>query len=42
MGKEFLGIVRSTFVIDEKGKISKIFSPVKVSGHVDEVLEVTK
>lgn len=38
LGKEFLGIVRSTFVIDEGGKIKKVFSPVKVSGHVGEVL----
>src|SRR5690349_16270708 len=30
MGREFMGIVRSTFVIDPKGKIKKIFSPVKV------------
>jgi thioredoxin-dependent peroxiredoxin len=38
MGKEFMGIVRSTFVIDEDGKIKKIFSPVKVKGHVDAVM----
>lgn len=38
MGREFMGIVRSTFIIDAKGKIKKIFSPVKVSGHVEEVL----
>lgn len=39
MGKEFMGIVRSTFVIDEQGKIKKIFSPVKVEGHVNAVLQ---
>lgn len=39
MGREFMGIVRSTFLIDEKGKIKKIWSPVKVKGHVDEVLD---
>ncbi|MCP5463979.1 MAG: thioredoxin-dependent thiol peroxidase [Deltaproteobacteria bacterium] len=39
MGKEFMGIVRSTFIIDEKGKIQKIFSPVSVKGHVDEVVK---
>ena len=39
MGREFMGIVRSTFVIDPKGKIKKIFSPVSVKGHVDAVLE---
>jgi len=39
MGKEFFGIVRSTFIIDKQGKIKKIFSPVKVKGHVDEVIK---
>ncbi|HBF12352.1 MAG TPA: thioredoxin-dependent thiol peroxidase [Deltaproteobacteria bacterium] len=38
MGREFMGIVRSTFVIGPEGKIKKIFSPVKVEGHVDEVI----
>ncbi len=38
MGKEFMGIVRSTFIIGPDGKLQKIFSPVKVDGHVDEVL----
>lgn len=38
MGREFMGIVRSTFLIDGKGKIAKIFSPVSVKGHVDAVL----
>jgi len=38
MGREFMGIVRSTFIIDEKGKIKKVFSPVSVKGHVQEVL----
>jgi peroxiredoxin Q/BCP len=37
-GKKYMGIERSTFIIDESGKVSKIFSKVKVSGHVDEVL----
>ena len=37
-GRKFMGVVRTTFVIDEKGKIAKIFSKVKVAGHVDEVL----
>lgn len=39
MGREFMGIVRSTFVIDAKGKIAKVFSPVKVKDHVGEVLK---
>ncbi len=37
-GKKVLGIVRSTFVIDKKGKIKKIFRNVKVEGHVEQVL----
>jgi peroxiredoxin Q/BCP len=37
-GHEFMGIERTTFLIDPKGKISKIFPKVKVTGHVDEVL----
>jgi peroxiredoxin Q/BCP len=38
-GKKFMGIERTTFVIDEHGVIVKIFPKVKVDGHVDEVLE---
>ena len=41
-GRIFLGIVRSTFVIDEHGKIIHIFPKVKVSGHTDEVLAVLR
>lgn len=37
-GRKFMGIVRSTFIIDEKGKIAKVFPKVKVAGHVEEVL----
>jgi peroxiredoxin Q/BCP len=40
MGRKYMGIVRTTFVIDEKGKISHIFPNVKVAGHADEVLAV--
>ena len=38
-GKTFMGIVRSTFIIDKTGTVQKIFLKVKVKGHVDEVLE---
>jgi Peroxiredoxin len=38
-GRKFMGIVRSTFVIDKQGRIKKIFPKVKVDGHVDEVLQ---
>jgi peroxiredoxin Q/BCP len=37
-GRRYMGIVRTTFVIDEKGKIEKIYEKVKVPGHVEEVL----
>ena len=36
-GKEYMGIVRSTFLIDPKGKVAYIWPNVKVIGHVDEV-----
>lgn len=38
-GKKSMGTIRSTFVIDTKGNIAKIFRNVKVDGHVDAVLE---
>jgi peroxiredoxin Q/BCP len=37
-GKKVMGIERTTFVIDERGKIQKIFSKVKPAGHAEEVL----
>jgi thioredoxin-dependent peroxiredoxin len=37
-GRKYMGVVRTTFIIDEKGKITHIFEKVKVKGHVDEVL----
>lgn len=37
-GKKYMGIERTTFVIDENGKIKKVFPKVKVEGHYDEVL----
>lgn len=41
-GKEYWGTERSTFIIDEEGKILKIFRGVKVNGHVEQVLEMLK
>jgi len=41
-GKEFDGIERSTFLIDEKGVLRQAFRKVKVPGHVDEVLEAVQ
>lgn len=40
-GKTKMGIVRTTFIIDTKGKIKKIFPNVKVKGHIQEVLDAT-
>jgi len=39
MGREFMGIARTTFVIDRKGTIKAVFSNVKVEGHADRVLK---
>ncbi|WP_134703321.1 thioredoxin-dependent thiol peroxidase [Ammoniphilus sp. YIM 78166] len=41
-GKEYMGIERTTFVIDQEGKIAKVFPKVKVKGHVQEVLAFIK
>jgi peroxiredoxin Q/BCP len=41
-GREYMGIVRSTFLIDEKGKIAEIWSNLRVKGHVDKVLEAAQ
>src|SRR3990172_6889213 len=39
MGKEFLGTVRSTFLIDPQGKIARIWDGVSAKGHAQEVWE---
>lgn len=39
MGKNYKGVLRKTFLIDEEGKIKKIFDKVNVSEHADEVLK---
>jgi peroxiredoxin Q/BCP len=41
-GKKYMGIERTTFIIDEQGKISHIFPKVKVDAHYDEVIEALK
>jgi peroxiredoxin Q/BCP len=41
-GRTFLGIVRTTYIIDEKGKIAHIFPKVKVDGHTEEILALLK
>jgi peroxiredoxin Q/BCP len=37
-GKTYMGVERTTFLIDEDGKLQKIFPKVQVDGHIDEVL----
>jgi peroxiredoxin Q/BCP len=39
MGRTYMGVHRTTFLIDEKGKIKKIFEKVKPEDHASEVLE---
>ena len=39
MGKEYMGIIRSTFLVNDDGKIFKVFEKVKAKGHSKEVLE---
>ncbi len=41
-GRKYMGIERTTFVIDAAGKIARIFPKVKVDGHVEEVLAVLR
>ena len=41
-GKTYMGIERSTFLIDGEGKIAQVWRKVKVPGHVEEVMEAAK
>ena len=41
-GKKTVGVIRSTFLIDGKGKIARAWSSVKVDGHAEAVLEAVK
>ena len=38
-GKKFIGMIRSTFVIDGEGVVRKVFPRVRVDGHADQVLK---
>lgn len=38
MGKRYMGIIRTTLIIDRQGIIRKVWTDVKVNGHVDEVI----
>lgn len=41
-GRKYMGIERSTFIIDEEGILKKIFRKVKISGHIEQVIESLK
>lgn len=41
-GKTFMGMVRTTYLVDADGRIAQVWRKVKVKGHVDEVLEAAK
>lgn len=39
MGKKFMGVVRTTYMIDPEGKVARVFEGVKPAGHATEVAE---
>lgn len=41
-GKKYMGIERSTFLVDAEGRIRKVWRNVKVPGHAEAVLEAAK
>ena len=41
-GRKYMGVDRSTFLIDPKGKIARVWRKVKVPGHAEEVLAAVK
>jgi len=41
-GRKYMGIVRTTYLIDETGKVARRWDNVKVTGHADEVLAAAK
>jgi len=41
-GKKYMGIERTTFVVDRSGRIAQIYPRVKVDGHVDDVIEFVR
>lgn len=41
-GRKYMGVERSTFLIDEKGKIANVWRKVKVKGHAEAVLEAAQ
>ena len=41
-GRKYMGIERSTFLVDSKGRLARVWRKVKVPGHVDDVLAAVK
>ncbi len=41
-GREYMGIIRSTFIVDPEGRIARVWSPVRVKGHVAQVVEALR
>ena len=41
-GRKYMGIERTTFLIDAQGKVSHVFQKVKVDGHTEEVLDALR
>ena len=41
-GRKYMGVERTTVLIDEKGKVARVWNKVKVDGHAEEVLEAVK
>lgn len=41
-GRKYMGVERSTFLVDTSGKLARIWRKVKVPGHAEEVLEAVK
>jgi peroxiredoxin Q/BCP len=39
-GKSFLGVIRTTFVINEKGIIEKIITKVETAGHAEQIIKL--
>lgn len=42
LGRKYWGVARTTFLIDEEGRIARVFPNVKVQGHSAEVLAVLR
>ena len=41
-GKKVMGTIRSTFIVAPQGEIARVFSPVKVDGHVERVIDAIR